>query len=145
MENSLFNLIEEAINTKNEELIVKISSKLETNLSQTKLMIKYCHKFIIISSVIDSLYCNYFGEIFLTELRENDNITDENFAKCIILFIKEKRKNKNLYYVNLKNENDIKLQILILSQLDYKSLEYDISYDEDKLDLKKHLNIFNYI
>ena len=92
MDNSLFNLIEEAINTKNEEINIKISSILEIDLAQTKLMIKYIHKFIIISSVIDSLYCNYFGNVSLTELRENDTITDENFAKSIVLFIKEKRK-----------------------------------------------------
>jgi hypothetical protein len=62
----------------------------------------------------------------------------------IIIFIKEKRKNKKLYFVNLQNEYDIKLQILILSQLDYKSLKYDI-FCKDEFILKNNLNIFNYI
>ena len=144
MENSLIYLIEEGIKEKEEKIISKISSKIEVDLQQTKLILKYFEKFCILSSVMDSQYVNYFGTISLTELREKDEITNENFAKVIVLFIKEKRKNKKLYYVTLQTENDIKLQILILSQLDYNSYNYDISYNE-KLNLKDNLNIFNYI
>ena len=73
-------------------------------------------------------------------------MTDENFAKAISIFIKEKPQNKNkkLYYVSLHSENDIKLNVLILSQLDYKSFKYEVSYD-DKIDFKKNLDIFKYI
>ena len=34
--------------------------------------------------------------------------------------------------------------MLILSQLDYKSFKYEVSYD-DKIDFKKNLDIFKYI
>ena len=66
--------------------------------------------------------------ISLDQLKENDEITNENLAKAIVLFIKEKRKNKNL----------------LLSQLYYKSLKYNITY-KDNLNLKNNLNIFNFI
>jgi len=46
--------------------------------------------------------------------------------------------------VSLFSENDIKLNIMILSQLDYKSFKYEVSYD-DKIDFKNNLEIFKYI
>ena len=116
------------------------------DISQTKLFLKYFQKFDILSSFLDSEYVNYFNSICLTYLKENDELTDENFAKAISIFIKEKPQNKNkkLYYVSLHSENDIKLNVLILSQLDYKSFKYEVSYD-DKIDFKKNLDIFKYI
>ena len=46
--------------------------------------------------------------------------------------------------MSLFSENDIKLNIMILSQLDYKSFKYEVSYD-DKIDFKNNLEIFKYI
>lgn len=146
MDNEILSLIEEGINSKKKDIISKISSKIEMDIPQTILFLKYFQKFIVISSVLDSQYVNYFGGVCLTKLKEKDEIANanESFVKAIIIFIKEKRKNKNIYYVNLENENDIKLEILILSQLDYKSFEYDISYNEN-INFKEHLYIFKYI
>ena len=144
MYNSLLNLIEEGIKTKEEKIISNISSIIDSDFQKTKRILKYFEKFSIISSLFDSQYVNYFGEITLTELKENNDITNENFAKAIVLFIKEKRKSKNLYFVNLQTENDIRLNILILSQLDYNSYYYEISFNK-KLNLIDNLNIFNYI
>ena len=144
MTESIIFLIEEALKIKNEETIEKLSSKISIDINQTKLFLKYFNKFNILASLLDSKYTNYFNKISLTDLREKDELTDENFVKAILIFIKEKRKNKKFYHVNLQTETDINLQILILSQLDYKSYKYTISYDA-KLDLKKNLNIFNYI
>ena len=144
MQNSIFCLIEDIINNNNKKLISDLSLKIGINNNQTELFLKYFKKFIILSSLLDSEYVNYFNKVCLTDLKENDELTNENFAKAIIIFIKEKRKNKNLYFVNLENENDIKLHILILSQLDYKSLKYDIVCN-DNLNIKNNLNIFNYM
>ena len=46
--------------------------------------------------------------------------------------------------MSLFSENDIKLNIMILSQLDYKSFKYEVSYD-DNIDFKNNLEIFKYI
>ena len=139
-------LIEETIKIKTDESIIKLSSKLNMDVSQTKLFLKYFQKFDILSSFLDSEYANYFNRICLTDLKENDELTNENFAKAILIFIKEKPQNKNkkLYHVSLHSENDIKLNILILSQLDYKSFKYEVSYDNN-IDFKKNLDIFKYI
>ena len=144
--NDIYYLIEEAIKIKTDESIIKLSSKLNMDISQTKLLLKYFQKFDILSSFLDSEYVNYFNRICLTDLKEKDELTNENFAKAILIFIKEKPQNKNkkLYFVSLYSENDIKLNILILSQLDYKSFKYEVSYD-DKIDFKKNLDIFKYI
>ena len=146
MNNTFYPLIEETIKIKNDESISKLSSKLNMDISQTKLFLKYFQKFDIFSSFLDSEYVNYFNRICLTDLREKDELTDENFAKAISIFIKEKPQNKNkkLYYVSLYSENDIKLNVLILSQLNYKSFKYELSYD-DKIDFKKNLEFFKYI
>ena len=146
MIDTFYPLIEETIKIKNDESFSKLSSKLNMDISQTKLFLKYFQKFDILSSFLDSEYVNYFNSICLTYLKENDELTDENFAKAISIFIKEKPQNKNkkLYYVSLHSENDIKLNVLILSQLDYKSFKYEVSYD-DKIDFKKNLDIFKYI
>ena len=145
MENSIISLIENSIkNNNNNKIISDLSSKIGIDVPQTLLFIKYYKKFMILSSLLDSEYINYFNKISLTDLKENDELTNENFAKVIIIFIKEKRKNKNLYFANLQNDNDIKLHILILSQLDYKSFKYDILC-KDEFILKNNLNIFNYI
>ena len=137
-------LIEETINNKNDEAISKISLKLKIDSSQTKIFVKYFHKFNILSSILDSEYANYFNKICLTDLKEKDELTNENFALVISIFIKEKRKNKKLYYINFQTEDDIKLQILILSKLDYASFKYDISYINGSI-FKNNLNIFKYI
>ena len=146
MENIIVKLIENALkNNKDDSNIVSdISSKLNINPIQTKLMIKYIKRFFILSSILDSKYMNYFNEINLLDLREKDEITDENFVKAIVLFIKEKQKNKHFYMVKLETENDIQLNILILSQLDYNSYEYDVKYNQ-KLNLINNLDIFKYI
>ena len=145
MEESFLSLIEESIKTKNNEIIEKLSLKINMNISQTKLFIKYFHKFNILSSILDTKYVNYFNKVFLTELKEKDELTNENFIKTILIFIKEKRKNKHWYYLSLKTENDIKLHTLILSQLDNsKSLKYDVDYN-GFLKLINHLNLFNYL
>ena len=146
MNDIFYPLIEGIIKIKNNESISKLSSKLNMDITQTKLFLNYFQKFDILSSFLDSEYVNYFNRICLTDLRETDELTDENFAKAISIFIKEKPQNKNkkLYYVSLHSENDIKLNVLILSQLDYKSFKYEISYN-DNIDLKKNLDIFKYI
>ena len=146
MSDTFYPLIEQTIKFKNDDSISKLSSKLNMDITQTKLFLKYFQKFDILSSFLDSEYVNYFNRICLTDLREKDELTDENFAKAVSIFIKEKPQNKNkkLYYVSLHSENDIKLNVLILSQLDYKSFEYKVSYD-DKIDFKKNLEIFKYI
>ena len=145
MDHSILSLIENSINNNNdEELLSKLSSKIDVDMSQIHLFLNYFKKFLILSSIQDSEYLNYFNRISLTDLKANDELTDENFAKAVLIFIKFKRKNKSLYFVNLQTDNDIKLNILILSQLDYKSLKYDICYNE-KLNLIKSLDIFKYI
>ena len=146
MSDTFYNLIEQTIKFKNDDSISKLSSKLNIDIPQTKLFLKYFQKFDILSSFLDSEYVNYFNNICLTDLKAKDELTDENFAKAVSIFIKEKPQNKNkkLYYVSLYSENDIKLNMLILSQLDYKSFEYKVSYD-DKIDFKKNLDIFKYI
>ena len=87
---------------------------------------------------------NYFNEINLFDLREKDELNDADFAKAIVIFIKGKKNNKNLYMVRLESENDIKLNILVLSQLDYFSFEYNVTYN-NQLNLINNLDIFNYI
>ena len=146
MNDTSYSLIEEAIKTKNDELISKLSSKLDMDILQTKLFLKYFQKFDILSSFLDSEYVNYFNKVCLTDLKEKDELNDKNFAKAISIFIKERAQNKNkkLYYVSLHSRNDIKLNIMILSKLDYKYFKYEISYD-DNIDLKKNLDIFKYI
>ncbi len=141
---SILYLIEEAINKKTEDSFTKISTQLNIDITQTKLFLKYFQKFNILSSLLDSNYTNYFNKICFTDLREKDEITDENFAKAITIFIKEKRKGKKLYHLNLQNDNDIKLEILILSHLDYKSLEFSISVNKN-VNLKDNLHLFKYI
>ena len=144
MESSILGLIDEGIKNKSDEVIVKVSSKIGLDVVQTKLFLKYFNKFNILESFLDSEYVNYFNGICLCDLKEKDEITDEVFSKVISTYIKEKRKNKKLYYMNLETENDIKIQILILSQLNYKSLKYDIKHNKD-LNFKNNLNFFNYI
>ena len=146
MNNTSYSLIEEAIKLKNEKSISKLSSELDMDISQTKLFLKYFQKFDILSSFLDSEYVNYFNKVCLTDLKEKDELNDKNFAKAISIFIKERAQNKNkkLYYVSLHSRNDIKLNIMILSKLDYKYFKYEISYD-DNIDLKKNLDIFKYI
>ena len=107
-------------------------------------MIKYIKRFCILSSLLDSKYMNYFNETNLIDLREKDELTNENFAKAIVIFIKGKQSNKYLYMVKLETEEDIKLNILILSKLDYKSFEYNVTYNQ-KLNLINNLDIFKYI
>ena len=141
---SILFLIEEAIQKKDYNSFSKLSNKLGIDITQTQLFVKYFNKFEILSSLLDTKYTNYFNKICLTELREKDILTVENFAKAIIIFIKERRKGKKLYHINLQNNNDIKIEILILSQLDYKSLVFTISVDEN-VNLKDNLNIFSYI
>ena len=150
MDNSIILLIEEAIKNKNDEqIILNISSKIGMDVQQTKLFIKYYQKFIILSSILDSEYLNYFNKINLIDLKEEDELTNENFAKAVIMFIKNKRPDKKLYSISLKKENDAYLNILILSQLDYKSLIYDINYiskeNINHLNLNKLLNLLKYI
>ncbi len=144
MENSILSLIDEGIKNNSNEVIEKVSSKIGFDVTQTKLFLKYFNKFNILESFLDSEYVNYFNHICLCDLREKDDIKDEVFAKGISIYIKEKRKDKIYYYMNLQTENDIKLHILILSQLDYKSLKYDIRCDSN-LNFKNNLNLFNYI
>ena len=146
MDDPILILIEDAIKNKNEKSIEKVSSIIEMDIPQTKIFLKYFHKFNIFSGILDSKYVNYFNNICLKQLKEKDDFTDENFAKTISLFIKLKRKNKIWYYVYLSTENDFKLEILILSQLDYKSFQFDILYNRGLYSkLKDNLNIFNYI
>ena len=146
MKDTFYPLIEETIKAKNDESISLLSSKINMDISQTKLFLKYFQKFDILSSFLDSEYVNYFNGICLNDLKENDELTNKNFAKAISIFIKEKPQNKNkiLYYVSLHSEHDIKLNVLILSQLDYKSFKYEVSYD-DNINFKKNLDIFKYI
>ena len=142
MNKSILPLIEEAIQNNNEQTIKDVDSKLEMDIKQTKLFIRYFKKFIILSSILDSIYVNYFNKTCLIDLKEKDELTDENFAKAIVLFIKEKRANRNLYYVSLQSENDTKLHKLILSQLDYKSFKYKI---QNNIKINLDLNIFKYV
>ena len=144
MEDSYLYLIEESISNGTIEKFEELSLKLDIPNSQLNLFLNYFQKFSILSLLLDSKYVNYFNKITLTDLREKDELTDENFVKAIIIFIKEKRKNKKWYYISLQNENDIHLQILILSKLDYKSFIFEIDFNKN-LDLKKNLNIFKYI
>ena len=144
MNNIFYPFIEEAIKLQNNDSFLKLSTLLDMNMSQTKLFIKYFQKFEILSSFLDSEYVNYFNRICLNDLRENDELTDENFSTAISIFIKEKKQNKKLYHVSLHSENDIKLNILILSKLDYKSYKYEVSY-KDSIDFKNNLDIFKYI
>ena len=146
MEKAIISLIDNSIYDKQEDinLISNISSKLNINEDQTNLMIKYIKRFCILSSLLDSKYMNYFNETNLIDLREKDELTNENFAKSIVIFIKGKQNNKYLYMVKLETEEDIKLNILILSQLDYKSFEYNVTYNQ-KLNLINNLDIFKYI
>ena len=146
METNLVSLIENSINEKNQDndLILETILKQNININQAKLMIKYIKRFCILSSILDSEYMNYFNKTNLLDLREKDELTDENFANAVVLFIKEKQKNKKLYMVKLESESDIKINILILSSLDYNTYEYDVIYNE-KSNLKNNLNIFNYI
>ena len=144
MDNEILSLIEDLINNKNNEKINKLSLKIGIDISQTLLFINYFKKFTILSNILDSEYVNYFNKISLIDLKEEDELTNVNYAKVIVIFIRNKRKNKNLYIVNIQSENDIELHILILSQLNYKTYKYDISYN-DKVNLIDHLNLFNYI
>ena len=124
--------------------ISEIKNKLNVDIEQTNLINKYVKRFCIFSSILDSQYMNYFNKTNLIDLREKDDLTDENFAKAIVLFIKEKQVNKKLYMVKLNEEKDIKINILILSQLDYNKYEYNVEYNKE-LNLKNNLNIFKYI
>ena len=144
MENSILEIIENAIKSKNNDEILKVSSKLNIDVEQTKLFLKYFNKFTILSSILDSKYVNYFNKICLNDLREKDEITDENFAKSVSTFINEKQKNKELYYMKLDTNNDIKLHKLILSQITYSSFQYEI-YENKELDYINNLDLFKYI
>ena len=64
MEGSILSLIE-----KGEESIKELSFKIEMDISQTKLFLKYFHKFNILSSLLDSKYVNYFNKIILKDLK----------------------------------------------------------------------------
>ena len=81
MTESIIFLIEEALKNKDEETIGKLSSKINIDINQTKLFLKYFNKFNILSSLLDSKYTNYFNKTSLTDLREKDELTDENFVK----------------------------------------------------------------
>jgi len=144
MSDDILSLIEESINNKNNETISKLSLKLKIDDSQTKLFLRYFHKFNILSSILDSEYANYFNKVCLSDLKDKDELTNENFALVISIFIKEKRKGKKKYYINFQTEDDIKLEILILSKLDYSSFRYDISYNDESI-FKNNLDIFKYI
>ena len=117
MEANFVKKIENSIKEKNQDdiIITEIKDKLNIDIKQAKLMIKYIKRFCILSSILDSQYMNYFNKINLFDVREKDELTDENFAKAIVLFIKEKQRNKKLYMVKLNDEKDIKINILILS------------------------------
>ena len=144
---NIVQIIENSIKETNKEdiIISKIRDKLNIDIKQTNLIIKYIKRFLILSSILDSRYMNYFNKTNLLDLREKDELTDENFSKAIVLFIKEKQnKKKLLYMVKLIDENDIKMNILILSQLDYNNYEYEVEYNKE-LNLKNNLNIFKYI
>ena len=144
MENSILEIIENAIKSKNNDEILKVSSKLNIDVEQTKLFLKYFNKFTILSSILDSKYVNYFNKICLNDLREKDEIIDENFAKSVSAFINEKQKNKELYYMKLDTNNDIKLHKLILSQITFSSFQYEI-YENKELDYVNNLDLFKYI
>ena len=145
MEKEMITLIENSLNNNEDKhLISSISSRLNIDIAQTKLMIKYISRFCILSSLLDSKYMNYFNEINLFDLREKDELNDENFANAIVIFIKGRQNNKNLYMVKLESEDDIRLNILVLSQLDYLSFEYNVSYNQ-QLNLINNLDIFKYI
>ena len=145
MEKEMITLIENSLNNNEDKhLISSISSRLNIDIAQTKLMIKYISRFCILSSLLDSKYMNYFNEINLFDLREKDELNDENFAKAILIFIRGKQYNKNLYMVKLESEDDIRLNILVLSQLDYLSFEYNVTYNQ-QLNLINNLDIFKYI
>ena len=58
MNNVFYPLIEEAIKLKNDDSISKLSSKLNIDIPQTKLLLKYFQKFDILSSFLDSEYVN---------------------------------------------------------------------------------------
>ena len=60
MNETIYPLIEELIKIKTDESITKLSSKLNKDVSQTKLLLKYFQKFDILSSLLDSEYVNYF-------------------------------------------------------------------------------------
>ena len=141
MENSILEIIENAIKSKSNDEILKVSSKLNIDVEQTKLFLKYFNKFTILSSILDSKYVNYFNKICLNDLREKDEITDENFAKSVSTFINEKQKNKELYYMKLDTNNDIKLHKLILSQITFSSFQYEI-YENKELDYVNNLDLF---
>ena len=99
MSDDIFSLIEESINNRNNETISKISLKLKIDNSQTKLFLRYFHKFNMLSSILDSEYANYFNRICLVDLKEKYELTNVNFALVISIFIKEKRKGKkNILY-----------------------------------------------
>lgn len=146
MKTNCVKIIENSIGEKNQDdiIITEIKDKLNIDINQSKLIIKYIKKFCILSSILDSYYMNYFNQTNLLDLRESDELTDENFAKAIVLFIKEKQSNKKLYMVKVNDEKDIKINILILSQLDYNKYEYNVEYNKE-LNLKNNLNIFKYI
>ena len=146
MVSQIISLIEDSIYNKNDNLDMDISSKLNISIPQSILIIKYIKKFCILSSLLDSKYMNYFNEIDLFDLKEKDEITDDNFAKAIILFIKGKQNNKKFYFVKIMSENDIKLHILVLKQLNYQDYEYDVRYDlKMNSYLINNLEIFKYI
>ena len=146
MESQIISLIEDSIYNKNDNLDMDISSKLNISIPQSILIIKYIKKFCILSSLLDSKYMNYFNEIDLFDLKEKDEITDDNFAKAIILFIKGKQSNKKFYFVKIMSENDIKLHVLVLKQLNYQDYEYDVKYDlKINSYLINNLEIFKYI
>ena len=146
METNFAKEIENSSKENNQDNITisEIKDKLNIDINQTKLIIKYIKRFCILSSILDSQYMNHFNQTNLLDLREKDELTDENYAKAIVLFIKEKQSNKKLYMVKLNDEKDIKINILILSQLDYNKYEYNVEYSKES-NLKNNLNIFKYI
>ena len=89
---NIVQIIENSIKETNKEdiIISKIRDKLNIDIKQTNLIIKYIKRFLILSSILDSRYMNYFNKTNLLDLREKDELTDENFSKAIVLFIKEK-------------------------------------------------------
>ena len=146
METNFVKEIENSLKENNQDNIIisEIKDKLNIDINQTNLIIKYIKRFCILSSILDSQYMNHFNQTNLLDLREKDELTDENYAKAIVLFIKEKQSNKKLYMVKLNDEKDIKINILILSQLDYNKYEYNVEYSKES-NLKNNLNIFKYI
>ena len=71
---NIVQIIENSIKETNKEdiIISKIRDKLNIDIKQTNLIIKYIKRFLILSSILDSRYMNYFNKTNLLDLREKD-------------------------------------------------------------------------